>query len=212
MDFESYIGKERQLLSRIERERAEMNSHEPDAWKGNYQMAADEIKLLQAGDYVMDAAGTAADAIAALDERMTELRQIEAGANARNETFLKRVEAWETKFDMRYAEVMASMAREMAAMEARNAELTKRIEAAEQNLQDITRKSENSIRETREIAETSLKDVSSAEAAYIDRLVGSLRAAQSQFEASISEKLEQDKQTLEKIKFMIATMNDIIKT
>ena len=64
----SYIGKERQLLSRIERERAELNSHEPDAWRGNYQMAADEIKLLRAGDYVREASGMAADAIAALDQ------------------------------------------------------------------------------------------------------------------------------------------------
>src|SRR3974390_21073 len=113
MDFESYIGRERQLLGRIERERAEMNSHEPDAWRGNYQLAADEIKLLRAGDYVTSASEMAADAVLALDERMTELRQIEAEANAKNETFLKRVEAWETKFDGRYAEVMATIAREM---------------------------------------------------------------------------------------------------
>lgn len=245
MDFESYIGKERQLLSRIDRERAEMNSHEPDAWRGNYQLAADEIKLLQAGDYVREASEMAADAIVALDERMSQLRQIEAGANAKNETFLKRVEAWETRFDQRYAEVMAAMAREMTALEARNAELTRRIEAAEKNLLEISRKSENglrdisgnseknlreisamadrslketaeqtelTIRQASERAETSLKDISTSTYADVDRLVGSLKAAQAEFEASINEKLEQDKQTLEKIKFMISTMSDIIKT
>jgi hypothetical protein len=245
MDFESYIGKERQLLSRIERERAEMNSHEPDAWRGNYQLAADEIKLLRAGDYVDSASEMAADAIVALDERMVVLRQIEAEANAKNETFLKRVEAWETKFDLRYSEVMAAMAREMATMTDRNAQLTKRVEAAEKSMLEIGRKSEKSlleisnkseknlketaertelsIRQASEHAETSikemsemtaanLKDISKATYSDVDRLVSSLKAAQAEFEASINEKLEQDKQTLEKIRFMISTMSDIIKT
>jgi hypothetical protein len=245
MDFESYIGKERQLLSRIERERAEMNSHEPDAWRGNYQLAADEIKLLRAGDYVDSASEMAADAIVALDERMVVLRQIEAEANAKNETFLKRVEAWETKFDLRYSEVMAAMAREMATMTDRNAQLTMRVEAAEMSMLEIGRKSEKSlleisnkseknlketaertelsIRQASEHAETSikemsemtaanLKDISKATYSDVDRLVSSLKAAQAEFEASINEKLEQDKQTLEKIRFMISTMSDIIKT
>jgi hypothetical protein len=256
MDFESYIGKERQLLSRIDRERAEMNSHEPDAWRGNYQLAADEIKLLRAGDYVNSASRMAADAIMALDERMAQLRQIEAEANDRNETFLKRVDAWETKFDMRYSEVMATMARDMATFEARSSELSKRIEAAERTLLETGKKSENtlldisdrsekklmdisarsekslketgektelsirqssesvqaSIREMSEATEASLKDMSKATYDDVDRLVGSLKAAQAEFEASINEKLEQDKQTLEKIKFMISTMSDIIKT
>jgi ElaB/YqjD/DUF883 family membrane-anchored ribosome-binding protein len=233
-----------------------MNSHEPDAWRGNYQLAADEIKLLRAGDYVNSASGMAADAIVALDERMSQLRQIEAEANTKNETFLKRVEAWETKFDLRYAEVMAGMAREMAAMEARNAQLTQRIEAAEHNLQDIGKKTEKvildvsarseknlmdigtrsekslketaertegnirqsseqaqvSIKEMSEITEANLKDISKATYSDVDRLVSSLKAAQVEFESSINEKLEQDKQTLEKIKFMISTMSDIIKT
>ncbi len=256
MDFESYIGKERQLLSRIERERAEMNSHEPDAWRGNYQLAADEIKLLRAGDYVNSASEMAADAIVALDERMAVLRQIEAEANAKNETFLKRVEAWETKFDLRYSEVMAAMAREMATLADRNAQLTQRIEEAEKslleigkntekslidaggksekNLMDISARSEKSLKETAErtelsirqaseraessiremseITEANLKDISKATYSDVDRLVGSLKAAQAEFEASINEKLEQDKQTLEKIRFMISTMSDIIKT
>ncbi|HEY3273207.1 MAG TPA: hypothetical protein VGJ92_05560 [Methanocella sp.] len=245
MDFESYIGKERQLLGRIERERAEMNSHEPDAWRGNYQLAADEIKLLRAGDYVNSASEMAADAIVALDERMAQLRQIEAEANAKNEMFLKRVEAWETKFDARYAEVMTGMAREMAAMTDRNAQLTQRIETAEKSLQEIGKKTEKnildvggksekslretadrtelsirqaseraeaSVREMSEVTEANLKDISKATYSDVDRLVSSLKAAQAEFEASINEKLEQDKQTLEKIKFMISTMSDIIKT
>jgi hypothetical protein len=245
MDFESYIGKERQLLSRIERERAEMNSHEPDAWRGNYQLAADEIKLLRAGDYVKSASEMAADAIVALDERMAVLRQIEAEANAKNETFLKRVEAWETKFDLRYSEVMAAMAREMATMTDRSAQLTKRVDAAEKSMLETGRKSEkslleisgrseknlkeiaertelsirqaseraeSSVREMSDITEANLKDISKATYSDVDRLVGSLKAAQAEFEASINEKLEQDKQTLEKIRFMISTMSDIIKT
>jgi hypothetical protein len=245
MDFESYIGKERQLLGRLERERAEMNSHEPDAWRGNYQLAEDEIKLLRAGDYVSSTSEIAADTIVALDERMAQLRQIETEAKARNETFLKRVEGWETKFDMRYAEVMAAMAREMAALDARNAVLTKHIETAERNLQEIGRKTEKtlleistrsekslketaertesnirqsseraegSIKEMSEITEASLKGISKATYSDVDRLLGSLKSAQAEFESSINEKLEQDKQTLEKIKFMISTMSDIIKT
>lgn len=256
MDFESYIGKERQLLNRIERERAEINSHEPDAWRGNYKLTADEIKILRAGDYVREASGMAADTIAALDERMSRLKQIEAEANAKNETFLKRVEAWETKFDQRYAEVMAAIAREMTALEARSAQLTQRIEAAEKSLQEISQRSESTLREVgsssekslidiganadrslRETAEqteliirqaseraessikemsenteASIKDLCKATYAEVDRMVSSLKAAQAEFEASINEKLEQDKQTLEKIKFMISTMSDIIKT
>jgi ElaB/YqjD/DUF883 family membrane-anchored ribosome-binding protein len=256
MDFESYIGKERQLLARIERERAEMNSHEPDAWRGNYQLAADEIKLLRAGDYVREASGMVADAIVALDERMAKLKQVEADASAKNEMFLKRVDAWETKFDQRYAEIMAAMAREMAAMEARNVQLTQRIETAEKNMQEISRKAESTLRDissrseknltdisakatkglketadrteasirqssehardsmkaTSEQTEANLKELSKATYEDVDKLVNSLKAAQAEFEASINEKLEQDKQTLEKIKFMISTMSDIIKT
>jgi hypothetical protein len=245
MDFESYIGKERQLLGRIEKERTELNSHEPNAWEGNYRLAADEIKLLKAGDYVYSASEMAADAVVALDERMSQLRQLEGDASARNEAFLKRVSDWETKFDARYSEVMAAMAREMAALEARNTGLTKRIETAERNLIDISGKSEKSlkdissrseksiremgeqaelnlrqateraegsIKEMSEITEANLKDTSKATTADVDRLVGSLKSAQAEFEASVNEKLEQDRQTLERIKYMITAMNEIIKT
>ncbi|MGA9138797.1 MAG: hypothetical protein WBZ29_01135 [Methanocella sp.] len=234
MDFESYIGKERQLLGRIEKERAELNSHEPNAWEGNYRLAADEIKLLKAGDYVNRASETAADAIVTLDERMSQLRKLESDASARNETFLKRVGEWETKFDARYSEVMAAMAREMAALEARNAQLTQRIEAAERNLNGICNRSEKSMHETgelternlrqaseraeasikemSEITEANMKDISKATTADVDRLVGSLKNAQAEFEANVNEKLEQDRQTLERIKYMITAMNEIIKT
>ncbi|OPY28086.1 MAG: hypothetical protein A4E28_01725 [Methanocella sp. PtaU1.Bin125] len=256
MDFESYIGKERQLLGRIEKERTELNSHEPDAWEGNYRLAADEIKLLKAGDYVNTATETAGEAIVALDGRMSQLRQIEGDASARNEAFLKRVTEWETKFDARYSEVMSAMAREMAAFETRNAQLTQRIETAERNLKEISSKaekalidtgsksekalidtssqseknlkeiagqaeqnlrqaserSEKSIKESSDRAEANLKEISKATAADIERLVGSLKSAQAEFEASVNEKLEQDKQTLERIRYMITAMNEIIKT
>jgi ElaB/YqjD/DUF883 family membrane-anchored ribosome-binding protein len=245
MDFESYIGKERQLLGRIEKERAELNSHEPNAWEGNYRLAADEIKLLKAGDYVNGASGMAADAVVALDERMSQLRQLEGDASARNEMFLKRVSEWETKFDVRYSEVMAAMAREMTALEARNAELTSRIETAERNLKEISSKSENnlidigtksektiheigertewnlrqaservegSIKETSELTAANLKEISRATTEDVDRPVGSLKSAQAEFEASVNEKLEQDRLTLERIKYMITAMNEIIKT
>ena len=241
MDFESYIGKEKQLLARIERERAEMNSHEPDAWRGNYELAADEIKLLRAGDYVKGAAEMAADAIVALDERMAQLKRAEGEVNAKNTAFLKRV----AEFDARYAEVTAALSKEAAALQARDAELTKRIETAQQALLDLGRgaektlrevsgKSEKGVRETAErtdlslrqaseraegriremseATEANLKDISQATRTEVDQLVSSLKAAQAEFEASINEKLEQDKQTLEKIKFMISTMSDIIKT
>jgi hypothetical protein len=245
MDFESYIGKERQLLGRIEKERTELNSHEPNAWEGNYRLAADEIKLLKAGDYVNRASEMAADAVMALDERMSKLKQLEGDANARNEAFLKRVSEWETKFDARYSEVMAAMTREMAALDARNAGLTRRIETAERNLVEISSKSEKSltdisnrseksihemseraewnlrqateraegsIKEMSGITEANLKDISKATTTDVDRLVGSLKSAQAEFEASVNEKLEQDRQTLERIKYMITAMNEIIKT
>jgi DNA anti-recombination protein RmuC len=245
MDFESYIGKERQLLGRIEKERAELNSHEPNAWEGNYKLAADEIKLLKAGDYVNSASETAAGAIATMDERMSQLRKLDGDASARNEAFLKRVDEWETKFDARYSEVMAAMAREMAALEARNTQLTQRIETAERNLGEISRNAESalrgisskseksmreigelteqnlrqaseraeaSIREMSEITGANMKDLSKTTAEDVERLVCSLKNAQAEFEASVNEKLEQDRQTLERIKFMITAMNEIIKT
>jgi hypothetical protein len=267
MDFESYIGKERQLLGRIEKERAEMNSHEPNAWEGNYRLAADEIKLLKAGDYVKSVSEMAADAIVALDERMSQLRQLESDANARNEAFLKRVSEWETEFDARYTEAMTAMAREAAALDARNAELTKHIAVAQQNLEAMRREAESNLREIssssesamREISgksereirqigerteanvrlaseqtetmikdmsditesriksmgettEANLKALSKATTVEVEQLVASLKYAQAEFEASVNEKLEQDRQTIDRIKFMISTMNEIIKT
>jgi hypothetical protein len=89
---------------------------------------------------------------------MAKLKQIEAEAVAKNETFLKRVDAWETKFDQRYAEIMAAMAREMAAMEAKNVQLTQRIETAERNMQEISRKAESTLQDISSKSEKSLKE------------------------------------------------------
>ena len=43
-------------------------------------------------------------------------------------------------------------------------------------------------------------------------MVASLKDTQKDFESSINEKLEQDKQTIDRIKYMLSTMSDIIKT
>jgi vacuolar-type H+-ATPase subunit I/STV1 len=234
MDFESYIGRERQLLARIERERAELNSHEPRAETGNYQLAEDEIRLLKAGDYVAGASEVAADAVAALDERISALRKAEHEANARNEAFVRRVAEWETKFDARYAELTGKIAREMAALESRNAELTRTIEEAEQsmrhgaasvaealnrarhqseaNIRHLSEATEANIRQLSGTSEASLREISEATTADVDRRIESLRQAQAAFEAAVNEKLENDKQTIERIKYMITAMNEIIKT
>ena len=223
MDFESYIGKERQLLTRIERERAELNSHEPGAARGNFELAADEIKLLQAGDYVAEAARKAADAIAELDARMAQLRQAEAEVGAVNEAFLKRVAEWEAKFDARYSEAMALNAELAGRIEKEQRTLVEIGERAEeslrqiggrteQNLRDISERAESGIRTMGGITEANLKDLGRTSVADVERLVSAVKAAQAEFEASVSEKLEQDKQTLEKIRFMISAMNEIIKT
>ena len=223
MDFESYIGRERQLLARIERERAELNSHEPRAETGNYQLAEDEIRLLKAGDYVAGASEVAADAVAALDERISALRKAEHEANARNETFVRRVAEWETKFDARYAELTGKIAREMAALESRNAELTRTIEEAEQSMRHgaasvaeaLNRARQQSVADIEtlsEATEASLREISEATTADVDRRIESLRQAQATFEAAVNEKLENDKQTIERIKYMITAMNEIIKT
>lgn len=223
MDFESYIGRERQLLARIERERAELNSHEPRAEAGNYQLAEDEIRLLKSGDYVTNASELAADVVKALDERMVLLKHLEESASTRNETFVKRVGEWETRFDVRYVELMEKINKEMAALDARNAELSRKIEVAERNMKDIGASAEESlstarqqaeadIRSISESTEASLKDISKATTGDVDRLVDSLRRAQAEFETSVNEKLENDKQTIERIKYMITAMNEIIKT
>ena len=219
MDFESYIGRERQLLARIDRERAELNAHEPNAERGNYQLVGDELRLLQAGEVVEQAAEQAAAAAKLLDERLTRLRQSEEMVNARTDTFLKRVGDWEAKFDARYAEAMEKMAHEMAALEARsaesmkkiagemaalearNAELTRRIEAAKADVRDLS-----------EVAEANLRDLGRTTTADLDRAIEELRQAQAEFEASVNAKLESDQQTIERIKFMLSTMSEIIKT
>ncbi len=47
MDFEKYIGKEKQLLTRLEKERASIDAYERRSNAGSLDMAEDEMKLLE---------------------------------------------------------------------------------------------------------------------------------------------------------------------
>ena len=63
-----------------------------------------------------------------------------------------------------------------------------------------------------EAAESGFKQSSDSAYADLKQMVASLKETQIDFESSINEKLEQDKQTIDRIKYMLSTMSDIIKT
>jgi len=167
MEFESYIARERQLIARLDRERSDSNSYEQRADVGNYEIVEDEIRLLKAGEYVLNRSEIAADAVMAIDERLAELHRMEDEAGARNSDFLKRVSEWETRFDQRYTEVMNRISRETAGVEARTAELNALIEAADKNIRQISDTAAGNVRTISEASVEEVQKISEATAAQI---------------------------------------------
>ena len=208
MDFEKYIGKEKQLLTRLEKEQAALGAYERRGNAGTLDLAEDEIKLLQSGRLVQQHIDAANETSKALDERAAKLKEMQDELNTKNAELQLRISEWETSFDGRYNELMNRVDTEVKALELRNKELIAFTKAQEdifaaRNL-DLTNKIE--------AAESGFKQSSDSAYADLKQMIASLKETQKDFESSINEKLEQDKQTIDRIKYMLSTMSDIIKT
>lgn len=207
MDFESYIGKERQLISRLDRERSGINAYEKRSDQGSLDLTEDEIKLLRMGRFLKSQIEMANESSRMLDEKMARLKASEDKAELKNAELVLRIVEWENSFDARYKELMGKVESEIKAMESQNMEFQRLIKEQEQ----IFAARNVELSDKVESAEKSFKATSDSTYAEINQLVSSLKEAQKEFELSVNEKLEQDKMTIEKIKYMISTMSDIIK-
>jgi len=81
MDFEKYIGKEKPLLSRLDRDRASLNAYERRGNAGTLDIAEDELMLLDTVKRVKEHIAAAEAASKALDERAEKLKELEAAVN-----------------------------------------------------------------------------------------------------------------------------------
>ena len=191
MDFESYIAMERQLIARLDRERNDSNSYERRAEVCDCHGLTEEdgIRLPKTGERVTYGSDTA-DAISAIDEHLADLHRVEAEINAMNADFIKRVSDFESRFDQRYNEIMDRINLEFAALEARNTEL---------NAASMT-----STEEVRKISESAIED--------LRRISEDLKMAQAVFDASVNDKLSRDQETIERIRYIMKQMNDMIKS
>jgi hypothetical protein len=208
MDFEKYIGKEKQLLSRLERERASLNAYERRGNAGSLDYAEDELKLLDTLKLVKEHIAAAEAASRELDERSARLVEMEAGLNKRNARTQKRIEEWESSFDTRYNELLNRVEADVNGLELRNKELLAFVRAQE----DIFNARSAELTGKAETYEAGLKQVSDNAYQELSDTLVSIKKAQKEFETSISGKLEEDKQTIDRIKYMLSTMSDIIKS
>ncbi len=208
MDFEKYIGKEKQLLTRLERERAAINAYERRGNAGTLDYAEDELKLLDTLKLVREHIASAEAASTALDDRSARLREIEAALNKKNIQTQKRIEEWESSFGVRYNELLNRVEAEIQALEQRNRELLAFAKAQEEAFDargaELTGKAE--------AGEAGIKQASDNAYQELSDILVSIKKAQKEFETSVSGKLEEDKQTIDRIKYMLSTMGDIIKS
>lgn len=208
MDFEKYIGKEKQLLTKLEKDQMALGAYERRGNAGTLDLAEDEIKLLQSGRLLQQHIDAANETSKALDERSAKLKEMQDELNTKSAELQLRISEWETSFDGRYNELMNKVDAEVKALEIRNKELITFTKAQEDILAarnlDLTNKIET--------AESGFKQSSDSAYADLKQMVASLKETQVDFESSINEKLEQDKQTIDRIKYMLSTMSDIIKT
>jgi hypothetical protein len=207
MDFDTYIGKEKQLLTRLERERAAINSYEKKGNEGNLDLAEDEIKLLRMSLLMKTRTDSAMDASRELDEKIVRIKEAEDKAEMKNAEMVLKISEWETAFDSKYKQLLSRMDKEMSTMETRNKEF---MEFSRKQEELFKARNDQLIARIDE-AEKSLKKANEKTYSEISQLVASLKEAQKDFETSVNEKLEQDKQTIDKIKYMLSTMSDIIK-
>jgi hypothetical protein len=208
MDFEKYIGKEKQLLSRLERERASINAYERRGNAGSLDYAEDELKLLDTLKLVREHISTAETISKELDQRSTQLKELETSINRRNAQTQKRVEEWESSFDARYNELLNRVEDEVTGLELRNKELLTFVKAQE----DIFSVRGAELTNRADVGETAIKQASDNAYHELSDILMSIKKAQKDFETSVSGKLEDDKQTIDRIKYMLSTMSDIIKS
>lgn len=208
MDFEKYIGKEKQLLTRLEKERASINAYERRGNAGSLDIAEDELKLLDTLKLVREHISSAEAASKGLDERAAQLKELEASINKRNAQTQKRVEEWESSFDTRYNELLNRVEKEITGLELRNKELIVFVRAQE----DIFAARSAELTNKTELGEAGIKQASDNAYAELSDILTSIKKAQKEFGTSISGKLEEDKQTIDRIKYMLSTMSDIIKS
>ena len=102
MDFEKYIGKEKQLLSKLEKDQVALGAYERRGNAGTLDLAEDEIKLIQSGRLVQKHIEAANETSKALDERATKLKEMQDELNTSNAELQLRISEWETSFDGRY--------------------------------------------------------------------------------------------------------------
>ncbi len=208
MDFEKYIGKEKQLLSRLDRERAFLNAYERRGNAGSLDYAEDELKLLDTLKLVKKQVAAADAAIRELDERSARLREMEDSFYKKNAQTQKRIEEWESSFGIRYNELLKRVEADVARMDARNKELLAFVEAQE----EIFNARSAGLTGKAEAYEASLKQTSDLAHQEMSAALASVRKAHKEFEASVSGKLDEDRQTIDRIKYMLSTMSDIIKS
>jgi len=208
MDFEKYIGKEKQLLARLERERASLNAYERRGNAGSLDYAEDELKLLDTLKLVRDRIAAAEAMARELDERLARLTEMEIGLGKKNAQTQRRIEEWESSFDVRYNELLRRVEAGMSALELRNRELLTFVKAQE----DILNARSAELTGKAEAYEAGMKQASDNAYQELSDALVSIKKAQKEFEISISGKLDEDKQTIDRIKYMLSTMSDIIKS
>lgn len=208
MDFEKYIGKEKPLLTRLDRERASLNAYERRGNAGTLDYAEDELKLLETLKDVKAQIAAADAATKAMDERSEKLREIEATINQKGAQTQKRIEEWESSFDMKYNELLKRVEDDVAALDQRNREFLTFVKAQE----DIFNARSAEISSKADASEAGIKQASDNAYQEMSDILVSMKKAQKEFETSISGKLEEDKQTIDRIKYMLSTMSEIIKS
>jgi hypothetical protein len=208
MDFEKYIGKEKQLLMRLEKERSSINAYERRGNAGSLDYAEDELKLLDTLKMVKEHIAMAEETSKALDERSARLKEMEEGLNKKNSQTQKRIEEWESTFDARYNSLLQHVETEVTGLELRNKELIIFVKAQE----DIFSSRSSEIGTRAEQAEAGIKLAGDNAYQELNDTLVSIKKAQKEFETSVSGKLEEDKQTIDRIKYMLSTMSDIIKS
>jgi len=203
MDFEKYIGKEKPLL-----DRAALNAYERRGNAGTLDYAEDELRLLATLKDVKAQIAEAEAVTKAMSEQAESLRELEASIGKKGAATQKRIEEWESSFDTKYNDLLKRVEDEVAALEQRNRELITFARAQEEIFNarsaEITSKADASEAGIRQASDNAYQEMS-------DILV-SMKKAQKEFETSISGKLEEDKQTIDRIKYMLSTMSDIIKS
>jgi hypothetical protein len=207
MDFEKYIGKDRQLLDSLDSARSDAAAYEKHGNAGSLDIAEDDIKLLKTGNYVKACQESAEASAKDLDVKLSMLKGSQKELELKNAGAVLKIIEWEDSFDQKYKDMSGRIEEEMKALERSNKEFSALVKAQD----DLYKKRSQELTTKVEEAGRKLKESGDRSNAEIMKLSGSLKDAQKEFESSINEKLEQDKQTIDRIKYMLSTMSDIIK-